>query len=296
MPDHSTRQKVAVVTGASSGIGFQVSKQLAQLGWKVYGCARRVELIKPLEQLGVVPVQLDITSTEEVKKFKELLQSQLPDGKLDVLYNNAGQSCTLPAFDVTDAQVEQCFAVNVFAPIRLTRELQEFLINAKGTILFTGSLAGLAPFPFSSVYCSTKAAIHQFARALHLELKGFGIRVINVITGGVATDIADKRPVPSGSKFDFPVALQSFENRKKMAEKNKPLSAERYAKKVIGDILSSRDPIDVYRGTYSTILSTVVQYFPGWFVEFVLTVKFKLGPIFNYQRKKYGDDVDLHLE
>jgi 1-acylglycerone phosphate reductase len=292
----SQRQQVAVVTGASSGIGLQVSKQLAQKGWKVYGCARRVDPMKPLEEFGVIPVQLDVTSAESVQKFKEFLAEDLSDAKVDVLYNNAGQSCTFPAFDVTDAQIQQAFDVNVIAPMRLTRELQDFLINAKGTILFTGSLAGVVPFPFSSVYCSCKAAIHQYAHALHLELKGFSVRVINVVTGGVETNIADTRSLPSGSKFDFPVAQQIFEARKHMAKKNRPMSPEVYAKKVIKDILSSRDPIDVYRGSFATILSAVSQYFPGWVLELILTVKFKLSPIFSYQKKKYGEGVDFHLE
>lgn len=292
----SERQKVAVITGASSGIGFEVSKQLAQKGWKVYGCARRLEPMEPLKEFGVIPVQLDVTSLESTQEFKKRLESELPDSKLDVLYNNAGQSCTFPAFDVTDANIAKAFEVNVFAPMRLTREFQDFLINAKGTVLFTGSLAGIAPFPFSSVYCSCKAAIHQYAHALHLEVKGFGVRVINVITGGVATNIADTRSLPAGSKYDFPEAKATFAERKEMAKRNKPMSADKYASKVIKDILSSSDPIDVYRGTYSTILSTVVQYFPGWVVEFILTTKFKLTPIFSYHKKKYAEGVDFHLE
>lgn len=292
----SERQRVAIVTGASSGIGFEVAKQLGQKGWKVYGCARRLGPMKPLEAFGVVPVQLDVTSAESTLKFKEFLSGELPSAKLDLLYNNAGASCTFPAFDVTDAQIEQAFQVNVFGPMRLTRELQDFLINAKGTIMFTGSLAGVVPFPFSSVYCSCKAAIHQYAHVLHLELKGFNVRVINVVTGGVETNIADTRAIPKGSKYGSPEALETIEARKTMAKNNKPMSAEKYAGKVISDLLSSSDPIDVYRGNWATILSTVAQYLPGWVLEFILTKKFRLGPIFKYHREKYSNGVDLHLE
>lgn len=286
------RQKVALVTGGSSGIGYAVSKELAQKGWKVYAAARRLEPMDPLKEYGIIPIQLDVSSLESVQKVKDLLQEGLVDGKLDVLYNNAGQSCTLPAIDVTDEQVDQAFQVNVFGAIRLTRELSKFVINAKGTILFTGSITGIVPFPFSSIYCATKAAIHQYARVLHLEMKGVGVRVINVVTGGVHTNIADTRPLPKGSIFDIPEGHKAFEDRKKMAANNSPMTPETYAKKVVGDILSKRDPIDVYRGSFASILGHAAQHLPGWIVELFLTIKFKLGPIFKQQR----DEVNLHLE
>jgi 1-acylglycerone phosphate reductase len=288
------RQKVALVTGGSSGIGFSVSKELATKGFKVYAAARRLEPMEPLKEFGVIPVKLDVASLESVLELKKYLTEELKEGKLDVLYNNAGQSCTLPAVDVTDEQVAQAFQVNVFGPIRLTRELSQFVINAKGTILFTGSIAGDVPFPFSTIYCSTKAAIHQYARVLHLELKGFGVRVINVVTGGVHTNIADTRAIPKGSLYDIPEAQKAFQGRKTMAVENLPMSSEKYAKKVVSDILSSRDPVDVYRGSFATIMTTAVQYLPRWVIEFILTTKFKLSPMFKAQRD--SNTVDLHLE
>lgn len=289
------RQKVALITGASSGIGYQVSKQLAEKGWKVYAGARRTEMMEPLKEYGVIPIKLDVASKESCAELKEFLTKELKDGKLDVLYNNAGISCTTPAIDVTDERVESCFEVNVFAPVRLTRELQDFVIAAKGTILFTGSLAGVVPFPFSSIYCATKAAIHAYARVLHLEMKGFGVRVINVVTGGVKTDIADKHAPPTDSKFSSAEFEYAFHARREMAAKNVPMSAEEYAKQVIGDILSSRDPIDVYRGRMALVLGYASYFIPGFLAEYGLALKFKLFPIFEALKKKFSGD-DLHLD
>lgn len=290
-----SRQKVALITGASSGIGFAVSKELALKGWKVYAGARRTEMMAPLKEFGVVPITLDVASKQSRDELKEVLTKELVDGQLDVLYNNAGISCTSPAIDVSDERLESAFAVNVFAPIQLTRDLQDFVIAAKGTILFTGSIAGTTPFPFSSVYCSTKAAIHAYARVLHLEMKGFGVRVINVVTGGVQTDIADKHPKVEGSKFDCEAFDDAFESRRTMAKNNKPMTAEAYAKEVVGDILSSRDPIDVYRGKLATIMGYLPLFAPGFITEYFLAIKFKLNPIFAYLRKKYSGD-ELHLD
>lgn len=293
----STRQKTALITGASSGIGYEVSKELALKGYKVIAVARRTEPMESLKQYGVIPKQLDVTSIENVQVFKKYLTETLEEGKLDVLYNNAGQSCTFPAIDVTDAQIEQAFQVNVFACMRLTREFSQFVINAQGTILFTGSLAGVAPFPFGSVYSATKAAIHQYARVLHLEMKAFGVRVINVVTGGVHTNIADTRSLPEGSLFNTPEGVESVAMRQEMARRNTPMGASVYAKLVVKDILSSRDPIDVYRGTYATLVPFFIRWFPGWFVEFVFIRKFRLVKLFqSLKKKKSGDEVNLHLD
>lgn len=291
-----TRQKTALVTGASSGIGYAVSKELALKGYKVFAVARRTEPMESLKQYGVIPKSLDVTSQESVQLFKKYLLETLEDGKLDILYNNAGQSCTLPAIDVTDDQVEQVFQVNVFACIRLTREFSPFVIKAKGTILFTGSLAGVAQFPFGSVYSATKGAIHQYARVLHLEMKPLGVRVINVITGGVNTNIADTRKIPENSLYNTPEGAESFEMRQRLAKENTPMEASVYAKSIVKDIQSSRDPIDVYRGTYSTMVPFLIRWFPGWFVELVFIRRFKLGRMFDSMKKKNTDEVDLHLD
>ncbi|CAI4065505.1 hypothetical protein SUVZ_09G0450 [Saccharomyces uvarum] len=292
----SQPKKIAVVTGASGGIGYEVTKELARNGYMVYACARRLE---PMEQLSlqfgsdiVKPYKLDISQPEEIVTFAGFLRNTLPDGKLDLLYNNAGQSCTFAAMDATDAVVEQCFKVNVFGHINMCRELTKFLVNGKGTIVFTGSLAGVISFPFGSIYSASKAAIHQYARGLHLELKPFGVRVINAITGGVATDIQDKRPLPETSIYNFPEGRAAFDSRKTMAKDNKPMSAEAYAKQLVGDILSRKDPVDVYRGAWANIMRLVVLFVPYWLLEKGLSKKFKLDKVNNALKLKQRKSKD----
>lgn len=81
--------------------------------------------------------------------------------------------------DVTDKQVGQCFQVNIFGPMRMTREFVPLLINAKGVIGFTSSVAGVNPITFQSTYTSTKAAIDLYASVLRVEMNPFGVKVIN---------------------------------------------------------------------------------------------------------------------
>ncbi|EDO18268.1 hypothetical protein Kpol_1039p17 [Vanderwaltozyma polyspora DSM 70294] len=278
------KERIALVTGASSGIGFAVTQKLASKGFKVYACARRTLEIEPLVRLypnKVIATKIDISNEEEILELRERLSEELPDQKLDVLYNNAGQSCTFPALDVTDAAMKQCFDVNVFGHVNMCRELSKFLIRAKGTIVFTGSIAGIITFPFGSIYSASKAAIHQYARGLHLELKPFNVRVINAITGGVNTNIADTRPLPSGSIFNFEEGIEAFQNRQLMAKRNNPMSADEYAELLVKDILSSKDPVDVYRGTFARFMSYVQYFVPYWLLEYALIKKFKLGKVFT---------------
>ena len=138
-----------------------------------------------------------------------------------------------PATDVTDAQMKQCFEVNVFGAIRTVRELVPLIINAQGVIGFTGSVSGIIPFPFSCIYSASKAAIHQYAATLRLEMKPFGVKVINIVTGGVKTDIEDKRDLPESSIYNVPGIKEAFNERRQMAARNKPMPAEVYAKKLL---------------------------------------------------------------
>lgn len=282
--------KTGLVTGASSGIGYAIVKELANNGYVVYACARRLDLLEQLareyESGTVIPYALDITKIEEIVQLKEYLSTHLPHQKLDVLYNNAGRSSTLPAVDFTNETVNSVFQVNVVGHMNVTSQLSQFLINSKGTIAFTGSLSGVVTMPFGAAYGASKAAIHQYARILHAEMKMFGVRVINTITGAVDTDIADTTPLPKSSPFYFPEALEALNERKHIAAKNSPTSAEKYAQEVVADILSPNDPIDVYRGSYARVFSWLMMFAPYWLVEWFAFKKFKLDIVYRALRTK----------
>ena len=165
----SQRQKVALVTGASSGIGLATAIELAKRGYKVFACARRLEPMADLrDKHGVIIFKMDVSDLDSVKNAKKFIEDKTGGKYLDILFNNAGQSCTFPAIDVRDEDFKQCFEVNVFGPMRTVRELAPLVINAKGVIAFTGSVSGVIPFPLSCTYSATEAAIHQYAATLSL--------------------------------------------------------------------------------------------------------------------------------
>lgn len=184
------RRRTAVVTGASSGIGYATALELAKKGYLVIAGARRVELMEPLRQLGIETVELDVTSSDSVDAAVRTIVDRT-GGRLDVLFNNAGAQCKGPAAELAAEKILGCFQVNVFGTMRLVAALLPLVVETQGLIAFTGSTAGLNPFPFASVYSATKGAIHAYASTLALEVRPLGVKVLNVVTGGVATSIGD---------------------------------------------------------------------------------------------------------
>ncbi|AQZ13207.1 hypothetical protein BZL39_E05460 [Zygosaccharomyces parabailii] len=289
MPDN--RKKTALVTGASSGIGFEIARELARNGYKVFACARRVDpmeaLVQEFSEDLIVLVRLDISQPSEITKLSQQLESQLENGKLDVLYNNAGQPCTAAAVDVTNDAMEQCFKVNVFGHVNMCREFSKYVVNAKGTIVFTGSVAGELLFPFGSIYCATKAAIHQYARVLHFELKPFGVRVINAVTGTVDTPIGIAVTLPSDSIFNTKGSAQCFEAflEKQTEMVHDGMPANVYAQKLVADIQSDRDPVDVYRGKMATTGSILALIVPYGLLEYAIRKILNLDKLFALLKK-----------
>ncbi|QPG73827.1 hypothetical protein FOA43_001142 [Brettanomyces nanus] len=283
-----SRQKSALVTGCSSGIGYSIAKELAKRGWKVFACARRLQ---PMESLceeypdRIAIFKMDVSSTESIEEGYKFVSERLEDGKLDLLYNNAGASCTFPAIDVPDDALVQCFSVNVEGPIRLTRKFSRMLIKAEGTIAFTGSLAGIMPFPWGSVYGASKAAIHQYASILAFEMQPFNVRVINFVTGGVNTNIGDKRPLPEDSIYNFPETRKSFVVRQRMAADNHPMEPALYASKAVNSIENKcMGKVVVRLGTGATTLWLAYYLVPRWLMLFALKMKFGLNAVWSVIR------------
>lgn len=276
-----------VVTGCSSGIGYSSAIEFATRGYDVIAGARRLEPMKSLEtEYGIKIIELDVTSVESVAKLTKLIESEY-DSKVKFLYNNAGQPCTFPGIDVTDEAVKQCYEVNVFGAIRMTRELSRFIINDKGTIGFTGSVSGILPFPFASIYSSTKAAIHSYADTLALELEPFNVKVINIVTGGVKTNIADVRPLPSTSLYQSEGIEEVLDRRRQMAARNKPMSAEEYSRRVVDDFVYSQiGRVNYYEGAKADILKWLSR-FPRFIIIRVFKKNFDLNNLYDSIRRKF---------
>lgn len=246
--------------------------ELAKNGYLVFAGARRVDRMKPLEDLGIITLPLDVASPESVQKAVAFITERC-GGKLDILFNNAGTQCKAPGIEVTDQKIENCFRINVFGVLALVRELSGLVVNAQGTIAFTGSTAGIDPFPFSSVYSATKGAIHAYASTLALELKPLGVNVHVVLTGGVYTEIKDSYELTPDSFYRK--NGKDLLNTRVLKPGAERLTAAVYAERVVRDFkyvqkklffkLSSNFYI-TYRGSEST-MHRFLSMMPRWFIE-----------------------------
>lgn len=278
-------EKYAVVTGCSSGIGHATAIELAKRGYTVFAGSRRLEPMEDLREFGIVPFSLDVCDLESVINAREFVAKQT-EGRIDILFNNAGQGCSKLAIDATDEDVLRCFQTNLIGSIRMTREFVPFVMKTKGCIAFTGSGAGFSGFPFNSIYSSTKAALHMYANTLHLELKPFGVRVLNIVTGAVKTDIGDKRPFPDESIYHCPEAVDCYKYCSELGNQRNPTAADVYARRVVDDMENLSNPATVFRGKGASAMSTVAVFFPTFIYEFVVMSICKMNSFIEAVKKK----------
>ena len=182
--------KAVLISGCSSGIGHATALRLARGGWTVYASARRPESIADLAQAGCRALALDVTDEESMRAAVEQVEHE--QGAVGVLINNAGYSQSGAIETVPMDAVRRQFETNLFGPVRLTQlVLARMRAQRWGKIVNVGSMGGRLSFPGGGYYHATKHALEAISDALRFELRGFGIDVILLEPGLIATDFGD---------------------------------------------------------------------------------------------------------
>jgi len=180
-------KKVILLTGASSGIGYQTAESLAKEGHIVYGAARRTEKMETLKQFGVKPIYLDVTDEESIKSAIDTIIGN--EGRIDVLINNAGYGSYGAIEDVELSEAKMQFEVNLFGLARLVQLVLPHMRKQKsGRIINVSSMGGRLTTYFGAWYHATKYALEAFSDALRMEVSDFGIDVSLIEPGGIKTD------------------------------------------------------------------------------------------------------------
>ena len=179
--------KVILITGASSGIGFDAARTLARQGHRVYAAARRVERMEPLKADGVVPMRMDVTDEASMAEGVRSILEQ--EGRIDVLVNNAGYGFFGAIENVPLEEARRQLEVNVFGLARLCQlVLPSMRERGSGRIVNISSVAGKAVLLFGGWYHVSKYSVEALSDALRMEMKPFGIDVVLIEPGGVKTD------------------------------------------------------------------------------------------------------------
>jgi len=184
------QKKTALVTGASSGMGKAIARQLIDDGFQVYVAARRMESMQDLVQLGARALRMDISRDEEIQQAVATILSEVDS--VDVLVNNAGFGLFGPVEELSMADARYQFEVNVFGAARLTQLLLPAMRGkGAGTIVNITSMGGKVYTLLGAWYHATKHALEGWSDCLRLELADFGIRVVVIEPGVIQTGFGD---------------------------------------------------------------------------------------------------------
>ena len=257
--------KVILVTGASSGIGKSIATFLQSKGYKVFGTSRNP---KNVEDFSFEIIALDVLKVETIDMAIDYIIKK--EGRLDVLINNAGMGITGPIEDTPTDEMRAVFNTNLFGAIDVMKAvLPQMRKQKSGLILNVTSIAGYMGLPFRGLYSATKGALELVTEATSMEVKAFGIKVVNVAPGDFATNIAVGR-------YHTPV----FEN-----------SAYREVYQSNLDLMDSHvsggmDPVEMAKTVYKIINTDnpKIHYKVGGFMEKFSIVLKRILPDKLYQK------------
>lgn len=182
-------RKTVLITGGGSGIGRALAQEAARRGHRLILTGRRSDALQETARLSddqALIVAADLTTPAG----RAALLAQARDTGLDILINNAGAVCSGPAGELSDARIEALLAVNLAAPIALTRDLLPLLARHKGQVVNMGSVFGEIGFPFFALYSATKFALRGYSEALRREVAPQGIAVTHIAPRATRTDAA----------------------------------------------------------------------------------------------------------
>jgi short-subunit dehydrogenase len=243
-----SNDKVAVVTGSSSGIGLETSVLLAKNGFHTYATARNPEKSQTLidmardNGLPIQTMQLDVTSDKSVNDAvsRILLESK----RIDVVVNNAGYALVGALEDSSIDEIKAQFETNLFGTIRVMQAVLPTMRNQRGgRIVNLSSMGGIIAIPFDSSYHGTKFALERLSESLQYEVEQFGIKIILIEPGAIKSNFFNNlKPASNAQKLDSQYAqtMQKLNARFSSLVENAPPAIE-VAKVILKAVISEDD-------------------------------------------------------
>lgn len=283
-----------LITGCSpGGTGAALAIAFHNAGHHVYATARNLSKLQPLAALGIEIMSLDVTSASSIAAaVSSVCSSILDGGGLDMLVNNAAGSYIMPIADVSLDDAKKLYDVNVWAHLAVTQAFLPLLLRsidvsagtghqAKAMIVNHTSVGSVSALPFQGVYNSSKAAFAMLSQTMRLELAPFGIRVIDLKTAGVRTNLISNsnantkaERLPKGSIFE--PAREVVEKAMSQDDLREiGISPEQWAIEVSALLLGNNPPSVIWRGE-NALAARVSSMLPAWLSEGVLKKMTKL--------------------
>ena len=263
--------KTVLITGCSSGLGFELVQGYLEAGWRVIATLRRLNERKHLfkglqdgypERLRLL--ELDVTRPEQHRLAREVIDQEF-GGQLDVLVNNAGYGLFGSLEDLSETSFRNQVETNYLGPIFLTKTLLPCLRQTHGKVFQVSSMFAAMGFPLSSAYCGSKAALEGFSEALRYELQPLGVQVCIVQPGGHKTSFGRNShwstPPAKGSPYqtvfaDYKTLQARLMNKKNMA------TARSLSKVILHHSHKPRIPCRVRVGSDCRLTAWVRKFLP----------------------------------
>lgn len=243
------KQKVILITGASSGIGYDAALALAVEGHRVYAAARRVERMEPLKEKGVAAIRMDVTDEQSMVEGVNYVMQK--EGRIDVLVNNAGYGYFGSVENVPMDEARRQLEVNVFGLARLCQLVLPIMRKqGAGRIINTASIAGKMVVPFGGWYNVSKYSVEALSDAMRMEVSPFGIDVVLIEPGGIKTEwghIAARHLRESTAGTPYEPAGTRFADITQWGYDSKYLSSPHVITRAILHAVDSRRPRTRYR-------------------------------------------------
>jgi short-subunit dehydrogenase len=259
--------KVALVTGTSSGIGRAAAAALHNAGFKVFATARDVSEIAELRNLGCETIELDVADADSAKNA--VLQAERFNGSIYALVNNAGYGQYGPIEEIPIDAIREQFEVNVFGLIRMCQLVLPGMRQAgRGRIINLSSVAGEVKQPGGGIYHATKHAVEAIDASLRMEVESFGIQVVGILPGPVNTnfdDVAVSMIPDTGTGSPYYVFKENL--KKTTKEMLKPggtgvLEPEEVANKIVEAATANNPDERYYVGMMSKAMSVANSLVP----------------------------------
>lgn len=255
-------QKVAIITGASHGIGLATAIKLADAGWKIFNISR-----SKFSHDKFSSFQADVN---DYRKITEIFEQVFKDeGRIDAVINNAGFGIAGAIEETKLENVDAIVSTNLSALIKICKLAIPYLKKSEGRIINISSVAGIIPLPFQACYSATKAGVEVFSRALATEVKPFKIKVTAILPGDTKTDFTKARVIDSEEKSSNYDRMSKSINKMAKDEQNGK-DPDSVAKVVLKVLNQKRPPLRKTIGFVSKLEIFLTRICSTKFVNFIV--------------------------
>lgn len=266
--------KVVLITGASSGIGWETAKFLMLHNIKIYAASRRPERTKTeeIKKLKIthpnctgeiIPIKIDVNEEKDIKSALSTILNE--NTTLDAVICNAGNGIAGSIEDTSMEEIKYQFETNFFGTVKTIQAcLPIFRKQGHGKIITTSSVAAIVPLPFQAFYSASKSALSIFIEALYMETKHFGIQCCNILPGDTKTEFTSSRKYTNHSQSIDSIYTKKLKKAIGKMEKDElnGMEAKFIAKKITNQLIKNRMKIKVIPGFQYKFLCFIYNILP----------------------------------